>query len=186
LPTATSGRPAAEELKEGANVMTLITKTNGQETKLPVPSDMFETFFSPELVRWPFPELTSFRRTMNSLLDNVMIPETSALAPAMDVYEKEGTYIVETAIPGFKKDDIHIEISDNRLTVYGKATVEKTEETKGRYFYRELRRGTFSRTVAFPAEIDAERVEAVYEHGVLKIALPPIKPAPTKKVAIKG
>jgi HSP20 family protein len=171
---------------EGANVMTLITKTNGQETKLPEPSGIFDTFFTPDVVRWPFPELSSFRRTMNSLLDNVMLPDTSALAPAMDVYEKDGNYVVETAIPGFKKEEIHIEICDNRLTVYGKAAEEKTEEAKGRYHYRELRRGTFSRTVAFPADIDAERVDATYEHGILKITLPPIKPAPSKKVAIKG
>jgi HSP20 family protein len=165
--------------------MTLITKTNGQETKLPAPGT-FDTFFSPDVVRWPLPELTSFRRTMNSLLDNVVLPDTSALAPAMDVYEKDGKYIVETAIPGLKKEDINIEISDNRLTVYGKAAEEKTEETKGRYHYRELRRGAFSRTVSFPADIDAEHVEALYESGILKITVPPIKPAPSKKVAIKG
>lgn len=165
--------------------MALITKTNGQETTLPTPG-MFDTFFSPEVVRWPFPELTSFRRTMNSLLDNVMLPDTSTLAPAMDVYEKDGNYIVETAIPGFKKEDINIEIADNRLTVHGKKAEEKMDEAKGRYHYRELRRGTFSRTVAFPADIDIEHVEASYESGILKIVLPPIKPAPSKKVAIKG
>ena len=166
--------------------MTITMKPNGQETRLPAPTGLFDAFFGPEIARWPFPELTNFRRTMNSLLDNVMIPEPTTVAPAMDVYEKDGKYVLETAIPGFKREDINIEIVENRLTVYGRSVEEKKEEEKGRYHHRELRRGSFARSIAFPTDINAELVEATYENGVLKIVVPPIKPAPAKKVAVKG
>jgi len=165
--------------------MTITTKNNGVETRLPAPSSMFDTFFGPEVARSTFPGLTNFRRTMNTLLDNVLIPEPAIVAPVMDVYEKDGKYVLEAAIPGFKKEDINIEVVDNRLTVYGWSSEEKKEEEKGRYHYRELRRGSFSRSIAFPADINAEQVEATYENGILKVVVP-IKPAPAKKVVIKG
>ncbi|MBV8172680.1 MAG: Hsp20/alpha crystallin family protein [Candidatus Eremiobacteraeota bacterium] len=167
--------------------MATTTQGNGKETKLPAPRGIFDTFFGPEFGRYPFPELSTFRRTMNSLLDNVMMPEATFIsAPATDVYEKDGKYVVEAALPGFKKEDISIEVADNQLKISAKTNEEKKEDQGARYHYRELRRGSFYRTIAFPADIDADNIEASYDNGILTLTVPPMKPVAAKKVAIKG
>jgi len=140
----------------------------------------------------PFTEMATLRRTMNSVLDSALSPlgsigESTASAPAVDLYEKDGTYRVECAVPGLKKEDIDIEIADNRLTISAKREEEKSEgDQNSRYFYRELRRGSFQRTIAFPEEIAAEQVSASYENGILALSVPTTKPAKAKKVAING
>jgi HSP20 family protein len=149
-----------------------------------------DSVFDTDLIRWnPLTELTNFRRNMNTLLDTIARPGTygftTTFGPAVDVYEKDGKFLVEVALPGLKKDDIDIEVSDNSLTVSGKAKEEKKDETS-RYHYREIRHAEFSRTVNFPADIDAEQVTASFDNGILKITVPSTKPVAAKKVAIKS
>jgi HSP20 family protein len=102
------------------------------------------------------------------------------------VYEKDGKYIVEAALPGFKKDEISIEVIQNQLKISAKTSEEKSEDKSERYHYRELRRGSFYRAIAFPTDIDADMIEASYDNGILKLTVPPVKPVAGKKVAIKG
>ena len=61
---------------------------------------------------------------------------------------------------------------------------EEKEDDK-RYHYRELRRGSFVRSMTFPEDIDPDKVTAMFERGLLKIEIPSLRPAPTQKVAIK-
>jgi HSP20 family protein len=135
----------------------------------------------------PFQEITGIRRVMNSLFDSALNPAEGANwhSPAIDLYEKDGRYVVEAAMPGLKRDDINIEIADNRLTLSAKRQENKTEESE-RYHYREVRRGAFSRSIAFPREIDAEKVEAEYKDGMLRVTVPTLEQPAAKKVAIKG
>jgi HSP20 family protein len=144
---------------------------------------IFDRFFD---IEDPFTGLTSVRRTMNSLLDSVMLPKyrDEFSVPAMDVSAKGGTYTVEVALPGLDKKDINIEIEGNRLTVSGNYAKEEKEDDK-RYHYRELRRGLFSRSMTFPEDIDPNTVTATFERGLLKIEIPSLRPAPTQKIAIK-
>jgi len=138
----------------------------------------------------PFTEMATLRRTMNSVFDSALAPlgaggESPTWSPAIDLYEKDGTYHVECAVPGLKKEDFDIEIADNRLTISAKHEAETSEEDKtNRYFYREMRRGSFQRTIAFPEDIDADRVSATYEHGILKLTVQTAKPSKAKKVAV--
>jgi HSP20 family protein len=143
----------------------------------------FDRFFD---VTDPFNELSSARRTMNSLLDTFMVPSRRVdySVPAMDLFLKDGKYTVEMALPGLEKKDINIEIEGNRLTVSGDFTKEEKEDDK-RYHYRELRRGSFLRSMTFPEDIDSEKVTAAFDRGLLKIEIPSLRPAPTQKVAIK-
>jgi HSP20 family protein len=143
-----------------------------------------------DLFTWdPFEQFANARRTMNTLLDSVMSPRSGATmewtSPALDLYEKDGKYVIEAAIPGLKKDDIEIAVSDNRLTLSAKRQEEKTEEN-ARYHYREVRRGGFARTIAFPQPIDEEHIEAEYTNGVLRVTVPTAEPVKAKKVQIKG
>ena len=144
---------------------------------------LFERFFD---IADPFSELSSVRRTMNSLLDSVMLPglRPEVVVPAMDLYFKDGTYIAELALPGIDKKDVDIEIEGKRQTVSGKFAYQEKEDDK-RYHYRELRRGSFVRSMTFADDIDPAKVTASFERGLLKIEIPSLRPAPTQKVAIK-
>lgn len=137
----------------------------------------------------PLEQFSQARRTMNSLLDSVMGSQGGTLRewtpPALDLYEKDGKYVVEAALPGLRKEDIEISIAENALSIKADKTEEK-EEKDARYFYREVRRGGFARTVTFPQDIDADHVEADYQSGVLKITVPTVAPMKAKKVEIKG
>jgi HSP20 family protein len=115
------------------------------------------------------------------------IPRWTTLTapPALDLYETEGKYTVEIAVPGYDPKEINVEVSGNALTVSGQH-VETTEKKEAKYHRKEMRRGSFSRTVTLPQDIDSETVEADIQKGVLKIELSPIKPIAAKKVAIKG
>ena len=143
----------------------------------------FENFFEIE----PFTELASARRTMNTLLDSFMQPARfqEFSLPAMDLYKKDGSYVVEVALPGMDKKDIVIEVEANRLTITAKYDF-KEEELDKRYHYRELRRGDFSRSVTFPEPIDADKIVADFDKGMLKIQIPSLKPIEPKKVAINA
>ena len=119
-------------------------------------------------------------------LDSVMRPVTlkEFSVPALDLYFRDGTYTLEVAMPGLEKRDINIEIDGNCLTISG--TYAKMEEDNDkRFHYRELRRGSFSRSVTFPENIDSEKVAATLDRGVLKIEIPSLRPAQPQKVAIK-
>lgn len=138
----------------------------------------------------PFGALTTVRKTMNSLLDNAMLPQTGSdggavFAPALDLYEKDGTYIIECMLPGYKKEDINIELHDNRLTISGKQEREHADDTK-RYHYREMRRGSFARTVALPYDLESDKVTAEYRDGILKVMLPAPKQAQAKNISINS
>ncbi|MBV8668839.1 MAG: Hsp20/alpha crystallin family protein [Candidatus Eremiobacteraeota bacterium] len=144
---------------------------------------LFDRFFD---IADPFSDLSSVRRTMNSLLDSVMLPAPrhEIVVPAMDLYFKDGRYTIEVALPGIDKKDVDIEIEGNRLTVSGKFAAEEKDAGK-RYHYRELRRGGFVRSMTFPEDIDPAKVTAAFDSGLLKIEIPSLRPAPTQKVAIK-
>jgi HSP20 family molecular chaperone IbpA len=156
-------------------------KTNGSPMtyRNPFHSDFLfgEDFFAP---------LSTMRRAMlTPFAAPWVLPEFPAFTiPAVNLYEKDGGYVVELAVPGYKKDDLTIEVSGNNLTVNGKFESEKKDAKK--YHWHELRTGSFSRTVTLPLEIDPEQVTATIENGVLKIALQPEKSIQRKTIPIKG
>lgn len=88
----------------------------------------------------------------------------------VDVKENEKEYIVEAELPGASKDDINIELNNDRLTI----SVERNEETKDErqnYIRRERKYGSMSRSF-YVDNVDAEKVTAGFENGLLSISLP--------------
>jgi HSP20 family protein len=166
----------SEALKEREEIM---ASTLVQKEKADAIRPFFDDFFTTD----PFRALTSARSVFNSLLDSTLRPE-GYMIPAMDLYSKDGTYVVEVALPGFDKKDVNIGVEGNCLTVSGKYFTEETENDK-RYLYRELRKGSFSRSVTLPENIDFSKVFATFDAGILKIIIPSQRPAESKKIAIK-
>lgn len=111
--------------------------------------------------------------------------ESSDFAPAMDVRQEKDNVIVETSLPGIDADKIDISIENDVLTVSGR-TEEKTEVRREDYYRKEIREGSFSRSVILPMGVKADEAEANYEKGILKITLPKADHAKPKKISIKA
>ena len=107
------------------------------------------------------------------------------LRPAMDVVENEDNFTVRVDLPGLAGDDVHVEMEDNVLTIKGEIgdTIEKEGE---RYHYRERYSGSFQRSLRLPNTIDANKVDASFDNGVLNIVLPKLPQAQAKKIDIKA
>ncbi|MFW6149949.1 MAG: Hsp20/alpha crystallin family protein [Chloroflexota bacterium] len=102
----------------------------------------------------------------------------------MEVYEKGDDVMVRAELPGMKKEDIDISVLGDTLTISGER--KSQSEVKDEDYYRcEMNYGTFSRSVALPAAVDANKVEASYDNGVLEVKLPKAEEAKPKKIEVK-
>ncbi len=102
--------------------------------------------------------------------------------PALSVWEDEGHLFVEVDVPGFKEDDLDISVADGELTIKGKR--EDVEQEGAAYLHRERRQSSFSRSLALAVDIDADRVEASLNHGVLLLKLPKSEAVKPRRIAI--
>ena len=98
-----------------------------------------------------------------------------------DIQEDGDNFVLEADLPGFKKEDIHVDIADDRLTVSAErhSNYEKQEKKAG-YLRCERSYGSYSRSFSLDG-IDSDKISAAYENGVLKLTLP--KQAPQKATA---
>lgn len=97
----------------------------------------------------------------------------------IDMKETEKEYILEADLPGFDKNNIEIHHEGNMLTISGKQD-EIVEEKRENYIHKERRRGSFSRTIPLPDNVDADNIKASYTNGVLRLILPKINPSKPK------
>ncbi|MGM0479707.1 MAG: Hsp20/alpha crystallin family protein [Bacteroidota bacterium] len=97
---------------------------------------------------------------------------------AVNVKENKNEFVIEMAVPGFKKEDLQLHIDGDRLTVEAEMN-DQIEEEKDRYTRREFKYGTFKRTFTLPKETDVEKIEATCNNGVVEINIP--KPEAQKK-----
>ena len=90
-----------------------------------------------------------------------------------DVRETEDTYELDVDLPGFKKDEIHLELNNGYLTISTQKTLEKDEKNKaGRMLRQERYAGTMQRSFYVGGAITEEDVKASYEDGVLHLIVP--------------
>jgi HSP20 family protein len=144
------------------------------------------------LTRWePFRDLISLRDAMDRLFDESFVrPWGGRLAPmegaalAVDMYETDEDVIVETALPGIDPGDVDVSITGNTLIIEGETKAEKEVE-EGNYIYRERRFGAYSRSLTLPVGVKADKAEAEYENGVLKLRLPKVEEAKPKAIQVK-
>ncbi len=91
--------------------------------------------------------------------------------PAVNIVEKKEGFRLEIAAPGLKKEDFNLNLERNQLTVSSKK-VQSSESTEEKYSVKEFSFKSFQRTFTLPESIDAGKVSASYENGVLQIQLP--------------
>ena len=98
-------------------------------------------------------------------------------APHVDVFERDGRLITKVDLPGVKKDDVSVEVSDGNLVLSGERKHE-TEATKDNVYRSEREYGSFYRTVPLPEGVSLDDVKAIFADGVLEVSVPlPARPA---------
>ena len=90
----------------------------------------------------------------------------------MDVKDRNGAFEVEAEIPGVKKEDIHVDLDGNVLSLHAEVKQEDRKEEAGQVVRSERYYGSVSRSIQLPADVDDKAAKARYENGVLKLTLP--------------
>lgn len=106
-------------------------------------------------------------------------------APDFDVRESKDAYVFKADLPGFREEDIEINLTGNRLTVSGKREVEHGEESDTEYV-SERSFGAFTRAFTLPEGVNADHVSADFKNGVLTVRLPKTPEAQPKRIEVRG
>ena len=92
--------------------------------------------------------------------------------PKVDVVENETTFELFVALAGFKKEDIQVEVDENKLTISGERKWVKQEDDTKKYHLIESEYGSFSRTFTLPKNAKINAIEASYKDGILSLSIP--------------
>ena len=141
----------------------------------------------PETELWdPFENLAGIRDEMNRLFDSSLRRRVffdGAFAQAVDIVEDKDNLLVTVDLPGLTKDDVHVSIQDNTLTIRGERKSE-SEKKESNFYHRERVYGSFSRTIELPTTVDSTKVAANFRDGVLHVTLPKAEEAKPKEIKV--
>lgn len=139
----------------------------------------------------------SFRREMDRLFDDFFTltpaegrsfatPTANGLRPNIELRENDQAYTVTAELAGLDPKDVELNLRENALVISGEKRQEHKEGDGGRA-YTERSYGRFERLIPFDSEVDADKVEAKFKHGVLTVTLPKNAKAQdkTRRIEIK-
>jgi HSP20 family protein len=108
------------------------------------------------------------------------------ITPSVDIYEEGDEIVVKSELPGIKKEDIDVTLTDDKITISGEKKKEEKVERKD-YYSLERSYGSFSRSFRLPVEVQTAKARAEFKDGVLEIRIPKTEKArkKEKKIAIK-
>ena len=144
----------------------------------------------PSLPTWSagFRELDGMRREMDRLLDSltgVTGFRTAGVFPAINVSEDTESVYVRAELPGIKIDDLDISMENDTLTIAGERKPGSGDESVS-YHRREREWGAFRRSFSLPVRVDADKVMARYNDGVLTVTLPKAAEARPKQISVQA
>jgi HSP20 family protein len=143
------------------------------------------------LTRWePVREMMTLREAMDRLFDDAFtrplgLREGGWSTPAVDMYQTDDEVVVKAALPGFKADEVQINITGDVLTLRGETRHEEEKKEKA-WHIREQRWGSFERSVALPTAVVSDRADADFENGILTIKLPKAEEVKPKTITVKA
>jgi HSP20 family protein len=111
-------------------------------------------------------------------------PAETELKMKIDVKEDDKSFTVKADIPGVKKEDIQIDIEDDRISLRAEVKREKEEKKDEKVVYSERSYGMVSRSFTLPVDVDAKAAKAEYKDGVLNLTLPKKGNGSAKRVAV--
>lgn len=137
------------------------------------------------IIRWT-PLLEPFEEMDKMLSEFVPAgrPSQMGFMPAVDMYEDKDNVIVETQLAGVDPEKVDIAIENDVLTIKGESE-KKSEIDEKNYYRKEIRRGSFYRSVSLPAHVIGEKAVAEADGGVLKIIIPKAQEVKPKTIKIK-
>ena len=142
------------------------------------------------LTRWePAREMMTLREAMDRLFDDAFTRPLSLRdgwsAPAIDMYQTDDEIVVKASLPGFKANEVQINITGEVLTLKGEMKHEDEKKEKS-WHMREQRWGSFERSVALPTNVVADRANADFENGILTITLPKAEEAKPRTISVNA
>ena len=140
-------------------------------------------------VRSPFDELSRMRDQMDRFMDAFDGRREGRLAagvfPAINLSEDSNSYYIRAELPGIKADELDIQVTANNLSLSGERKISE-EGTGVKYHRREREGGSFSRVIALPGDIDADRVKADLSNGVLTVKIAKAEAAKPRQIEIRN
>lgn len=125
--------------------------------------------FSLMTPQWPFREFP--------------FPKMGEISPSVDIFEEGGEMVVKAELPGISKENLHVTISENTLTITGEKKQEEKVEKKD-YHRLERSYGSFSRSFRLPDNVNGDKAKASFKDGVLEVRVPKTKETKQKKISI--
>ena len=156
-----------------------VTRKAEPQDHLPSPFDemekLFDSFFPRSWMRpghWDWPAIGE------------MAMPFAGRMPRVDVIDRDTEVLVRAELPGVEKDDLDVTVTDDAVTIKASTRHEKQDE-KGDYHRCEISRGSFSRVVTLPADVDAEKASSKFRDGVLELTLPKVKAAKRRTIKVE-
>ncbi|MGZ5008841.1 MAG: Hsp20/alpha crystallin family protein [Methylobacter sp.] len=157
-----------EQTEQGVELMPSQSSFGGLKS-----FDEFDSLFNDFLSRrWP------------RLLDRNMTTLSESNFPKVDILDHDSDIEVQAALPGVKKEDLDVSVTNQAITIRAASNQEKKEEQKGKYFRREISRGEFQRTLSLPDNVDSDQAKASFKDGILTINIPKTEKSKRKNIEI--
>jgi HSP20 family protein len=164
---------AAEKKKETKEVQ------KAEPTRALSPFEEMERFFESRVPRdwfrpfhWPAPSWGELPAPFEGKM------------PKVDVIDRDNEVVVKAELPGVDKKDLDISVTRDTVTIKGTTSHEEKEE-KGDYYRCEMSRGSYTRTLRLPADVDEEKAKANFKDGVLELTLPKVEKAKRKSIKVE-
>jgi len=144
-----------------------------------------------KITKWqPYSDLANMYDRWNRIFGEDFLDDSSkngltpsTWRPMTDIYETKEAYVFKVELPGFKKEDLTVEFSNETLTLRGER--KREQETNNENVHRlERSYGVFERSFTIPKNVDAKKIDAALKDGILVLTVPKIEEARTKAIPI--
>ena len=135
----------------------------------------------------PLTALDEMERQMDEIFGTRALRRFPAMdkewVPAIEMYDKGDKYVIKAELPGMKDEDVEVSLSNDVLTIKGEKKSE-SEVKEEDYYFSERAYGSFLRSLSLPANVDAKKIDANFENGVLEVSLPKMSEVKPEKITV--
>ncbi len=142
------------------------------------------------LIRWdPIREMMGMRNQMDQVFEDFFSRSPVSYdgygVVNLDMIQTADEVIVKASVPGIKPDDLNIAVTGDTLTIRGEVKSEE-EKKDANYHMREIKYGSFARSVLLPCAVVADKAQAEFENGMLRLVLPKAEEVKPKTITVKA
>jgi HSP20 family protein len=134
--------------------------------------------------------MLTLREAMDRLFDDAFTRPLSFnnggwSSPAVDMYQTDDEVVVKAALPGFKADEVQINVTGDLLSIRGERKSDDEQKEKS-WHIREHRWDSFERSITLPTDVVSDQADASFENGILTIKLPKAEEVKPKTITVKA